>query len=211
MELCYLVWTFLCHECKFLVLVLPSLANTTSSVKKMSGTICSHGCRNSQILKKQVWSLSKRCCTLWRWYRQILPWCKILHTCVYATSVVLEILCIHTWALLHRCQNVTFSTPLLFTFCICSWEGISLVQNSVYGFECSVLCLMLLVFCNSNPTISIAETIYKMHVSIFLICKSVGHFNYLNLLRHSHAAIANSPDSAQAGIWSSYSNAIVTH
>jgi len=32
-------------------------------------------------------------------------------------------------------------------------------------------------FHNSNPTISIAEIIYEMHVGMFLICESVGHFD----------------------------------
>jgi len=44
--------------------------------------------------------------------------------------------CSCTWALLHCCQNITFSTPLFFIFNIYLWEIISLPQNSVYGFKC---------------------------------------------------------------------------
>ena len=36
---------------------------------------------------------------------------------------------------------------------------------------------MFTLFHNSSPTISIAEIIYKMHVGMFFICKSVGHFD----------------------------------
>ena len=47
--------------------------------------------------------------------------------------------CSCTWASLHCCQNITFSTPLFFTFNIHLWEVICLPQNFVYGFKCFVM------------------------------------------------------------------------
>ena len=74
--------------------------------------------------------------------------------------------CSCTWASLHCCQNITFSTPLFFTLHIHLWEGISLPQNSVYGFKCftmwnSAMLVVLPVFHNNRSTISTAKPYTK--------------------------------------------------
>jgi hypothetical protein len=76
-----------------------------------------------------------------------------------------------TWASLQGCQ-ITFSMPLLFTFCICFYERISLHHRSGYILKClemwnSKNWMLLPVFHHITPNISVAETTYKMHVSIF--------------------------------------------
>jgi hypothetical protein len=61
--------------------------------------------------------------------------------------------------------------------------------------------ILLLVLHHSSPTISIAETIYRMHVGIFFICKIVRHFNCRHTAtQHSHSSL----DSVQEGTSSSY-------
>jgi len=62
-------------------------------------------------------------------------------------------------ALLLECVHV--SKPLFFMFCICLWEGTSLLENSVCSVKCSAIWVILLVFHNSSPTVAIAETNVK--------------------------------------------------
>jgi len=77
----------------------------------------------------------------------------------------LDNLLIYTWASLHCCQDVTVSTPL-FTFCIRSWEGTSLPQNSACGVKCFAMWVKVPVFHYSSPTTSISELVYEMHVRV---------------------------------------------
>jgi hypothetical protein len=69
------------------------------------------------------------------------------------------------------------------SFCIRSWEGSSLPQSSVYVFKGfamwnSARWILLPVFRHSSPTVSIAESVHKMHVNVFSICKHGRHFDY---------------------------------
>jgi hypothetical protein len=80
-----------------------------------------------------------------------------------------------TEAMLHCCWNITFTTQLLSTSWICSQKG-----TTEFCVWLQMFCDMSegAVFCNNSPNISIAETIYKRHDSIFFICRTVRHFNY---------------------------------
>lgn len=53
------------------------------------------------------------------------------------------------------------------------------------------------VFHDSSPTISIAEAIPEMHISIFFTCKQVRHFDH-NPVLQCNMATAPIQDSAQA-------------
>ena len=44
--------------------------------------------------------------------------------------------------------------------------------------------ISLLVSHYSSPTVSIAETMYEIHVGMSLICKLVRHFDHLTELKH---------------------------
>jgi hypothetical protein len=84
--------------------------------------------------------------------------------------------CTCTWASMHCCQNVIISTPLLFMFCTHSCKGASPPQSSMYVLECfvmwnSVKWILFPSFHHNSHTISTAETVYKIHIDIFLICK----------------------------------------
>jgi hypothetical protein len=109
------------------------------------------------------------------------------------TLVILEILCMF-------CQSV-ISTLSLFMFCICSWGETRLCVHS--RMFCSVefceVYTTLLVFQYNSPTISIAETIYRMHVGVFFICKCIFGYDHA-AVQHSHTSL----DGVQAGI--SYSS-----
>jgi hypothetical protein len=113
-----------------------------------------------------------------------------------------------------RCyQNIIFCMPPLFTFCICSWEGTSLPQSSMYLLKCFgiwnyVKRTLLLVLHPSSPTISIAEAIHEMPVDIFFIYKRARHFDYNSTAtQHSRTSL----DSVEAGIQSCYSSSSSLH
>jgi hypothetical protein len=87
------------------------------------------------------------------------------------------IFCVHCmWALLHCIQNSTFKQWLLM-FRIHAWDGTSLPQNMMHILKCvpvwnSTTWITVLVFCWCSSTISIAETMYKMHAGILYIVGS---------------------------------------
>jgi hypothetical protein len=84
---------FLCaQECESHVLVIITRVKWASSVNRMSCRMCIRGYGHSQNCTWLVWC--KTCYILWRWCRWKPSWCKILHTCVCATQIVLEIRCI---------------------------------------------------------------------------------------------------------------------
>jgi hypothetical protein len=75
---------------------------------------------------------------------------------------------------------------------VCIWEGNSFPENTEYVLKCFVMWnsakwIPLPIFHHNSPTISIAETVYDMHVRVFFICKCVWRFNYdCTATQHSH-------------------------
>jgi hypothetical protein len=98
------------------------------------------------------------------------------HPCLCYTGCPANSVCTCSWASMQCSQNIIISTPLLLMFCTHSWEGASPPPSSMYILKCfvtwnSVKWISLPAFQHNSPTISIAQTVYKMHVGIFLICK----------------------------------------
>jgi hypothetical protein len=58
------------------------------------------------------------------------------HLCLWYINNPGNSACTWTWASLHCFQNITFTMPSLFTFSICSWEGMNLPQSSVQILKC---------------------------------------------------------------------------
>lgn len=87
---------------------------------------------NWQNLARLSWSPGKTCCILWWWYAQKPSLCKILHT--HVRDVPSSWRFRFYFCSLHCCQNFTFSTPLLSTFCIHSRKETSFLYSSEYGF-----------------------------------------------------------------------------
>lgn len=161
MALCCLVWSFL-----GLSLHIPCVGNIIQG--KLSLIHEENVRQNLQpwlqpFTKSYVWR---------RWYRQKPSWCKIPNTHFSVTAVVLKTLCIFVlWLHTHRCQNITFSALLLFTFCShCEKKPVSLrIMHMVSTvFQCGILQMWvtLPVYHNSSPIISTAETV---HITIFML------------------------------------------
>jgi hypothetical protein len=76
---------------------------------------------------------------------------------------------------LHFCSNI-ISKQLLFTFGICSREGIGFRGSSVYVLKClsiwsSPNWITLRVHQHSSPSISIQETAYEIQFNVFFFRK----------------------------------------
>jgi hypothetical protein len=92
------------QECEFLVMVMPSPENLVSSANRMLRRTCRHGGRHLQNPTLLVWSRGNRS-----------------YTSLHGNSAYT---C--TWASLHFRQNIIYSEPPFFTFCIRKREGTSL-------------------------------------------------------------------------------------
>jgi hypothetical protein len=106
-------------------------------------------------------------------------WCKIFRACVCYTSRIWNSVCMCTWASQHCCQNIAFTA--LFSFCFRSWEG----AGPLYRFECFAMWLTLSIFHNCSPATAISETVFEVHVTVFLASKCVRLCDYLTVLQHT--------------------------
>ena len=86
-----------------------------------------------------------------------------------------------TWGSLYCMHIIIISKLWLPLFCIHLWEVTGHPQNPVYILKCislwnSVMWVLLLAFSCNKSTVSITETIYTVHLSIFIIRKHYRQF-----------------------------------
>jgi hypothetical protein len=173
------------------VLITLSQVNWASSVNRVLCTMCSHHCSHSQNRTHLAWTLHKRCCTLWRWFRwkQIILMQNSPYLCLCCTTNPANSAHTCTWASLGYCLNGIFSTLSLFAFCIHSLEDTSLPQNSVY-------LLIYLAMWNSVKWTSLLPYQFHCRNHIQNACWRIHHFDYnCTAPQHSHPRL----DSVQAG------------
>jgi len=156
----------------------------------MSGRICSCGCNRAQsrtrFLYDSQWKLLHFFAGDRGWHHHGGKFCapvSVLYQSLWKFSVSLYIgfvtLCLDYYllhAIVHVLQLLVGTKQSATEFC--AWCQMCSMWSTV-------IWVTVLVFQNSNPAISIAETVYKIHVSIFFICKCVQHSDYPTVLQHS--------------------------
>jgi hypothetical protein len=101
------------------------------------------------------------------------------YLCLCYTSHLTNSSYTFTWSSLYCCQDNIFPT---LPFCICSWEGTSLLQSSVHVLQGGYCCQ-----CSTTVALPfLLQKLYKMHG----ICKYVQHFEYdPTVTQHSHTSL----------------------
>jgi len=162
MTLYYSVWILLCLKVKIHCAGNIILAKLSSIMSRIWGRICSHGCSHSQNhTAGMIW-------------RDTVPnrgdRDKNHHGTTFSMSVSVPHhlswkFCVScTWAL-HCCQNITFPTPLLFTFCIHSHIH-SFMERHRYPTKFCMQSQMLcnVQFCEADITVTIlSQWSYHFH------------------------------------------------
>jgi hypothetical protein len=183
-------------------------------MSRIWGRICSHGCSHSQNHTVDM---------IWR---QTVPnrgdSDKNQHGTTFSMPVCVphhlsQKFCVScTWAF-HCCQNITFSTPLLFTFCIHSFihsfiHGKTQVSRKVlYAVSNALQCWILWsgYHCHYSTTVILSFPLQKSYM------KCMSTHSFVNVLCitvtspycNTTQSTATSKDTVQAGIWSYYRNA----
>jgi hypothetical protein len=109
-----------------------------------------------------------------------------LHICIPAVPVDIEILQVAPLVLGLRCTAASYL--LLRSAEVADLSQISELFIKRFAMRNSEKWISLPVSRHSSPTVSIAETIYEIHVGISLICKLLRHFDHLTELQYSQTA-----------------------
>jgi hypothetical protein len=176
MTLYYSVWILLCLKVKIHCAGNIVLAKLSSIMSRIWGRICSHGCSHSQNhTAGMIW-------------RDTVPNRGDTDKNHHGTTFLMPVSVPHhlsrkfcvscTWAL-QCCQNITFPTPLLFTFCIHSF-----IHSFIHG-NTQVFHKVLYAVSNALQC-PILWSGYHWHYSITVILSFPLQISYMKrMLTHS--------------------------